>query len=205
MNFLKSYIIKRKSLNYYKSYYYKNSFYNFNFFERFATINSFDPSFFYHQSIVFKGEIDFNSSIKQVIECLGKPRYTVQDDNFLNYKILHYKSSINSLKNRSQLHFYNHIFFYGIQIFPYISAKQTEELFSLLKIKYALPANAELPLKIVDNQDNILFVSNNIYLTLEYISGNEQLINNLQAEYSQNLQNKEKREYGKVQQLMESL
>ncbi|NSW44420.1 MAG: hypothetical protein HPY79_01135 [Bacteroidales bacterium] len=144
-------------------------------------------------------------SIKEVQEYIGKPRFTSQYDNIYNYNILHYKNSIQLLKNRSQLHFYNHTFFYGIQIFPYLTTNQKDEIFKLLEIKYALPINVELPLKIVDLDNNILFVSNNVYLTLEYISGNTQLLQNLQFEYANWQKNKEKHEKEKIQILLESL
>jgi len=205
MNFFKSYIEKYKSKNYYKSFYYKNSFYNFDFFERYADIKSFDTQFAYNQPILFKGKIAFNVSIKEVEKYLGRPRFTSQYDHIYNYNILHYKNSINSIKIRSQLHFYNHTFFYGIQIFPYLTTHQKEEICKLLKIKYALPLNVELPLKIVDFEGNVLFVSNNIYLSIEYITGNHQLLNILQNEKVNMLKNMEEIEQRRIHNLIDSL
>ncbi|HOU98273.1 MAG TPA: hypothetical protein PLP65_05450 [Bacteroidales bacterium] len=181
MNILKAYIERKKVKNYYKSYYYKNSFYAYDFFERYNLIETFDKTFSFSSLIHFKGKIEFNISSKEIFIKLGESRYTSNHEEIKNYQILHYKNKINDLKNRSQLHIYNDMFFYGIQLFPYLSSIQKEELIQLLKNKYSIPSDEHLPFKIKDKQNNILFVSDNLNLSLDYITGNEMMLSTLFA------------------------
>lgn len=190
MNFLKAYIEKKKDRNYYKSFYYKNSFYSYDFFSRFNVIQEYNQSFILNSVLKFKGKIDFNSTTLNVINSLGKSRYTSDYENIKNYHILYYKNKINDLKNRSQLHFYNHSFFYGIQQFPYLSSIQKEELLNLLRNKYSIPSQEKLPYKIKDLQNNILFVSDNLNFSLEYITGNETLLKSILTFYNKAIEKK---------------
>lgn len=176
MNLFKSYIAKKKDHNYYKSYYYKNSFYAYDFFSRFQAIKAFNNDVLYPIELQFKGKIDFNSSKEEVKLKLGNARYFFNHEDLKNYQIFHYKNKINDLKNRSQLHFFSDKFFYGILLFPYLNLIQKKELINLLKIKYSIPVNKQLPFLIKDHKNNILFISDNINFSLEYITGNEALL-----------------------------
>ncbi|MGQ9847457.1 MAG: hypothetical protein ACUVQP_08165 [Bacteroidales bacterium] len=179
MNLLKRYIEKKNKRNYYKDYYYKNIFFAYDFFNRFKAIQAFKNEIFYPLELKFKGKIDFNASKEEVLFKLGKPRYSFEHEDLKHYQILHYKNKINDIKNRSQLHFYYDSFFYGVQLFPYLSSIQKQELIDLLRIKYAIPDNETLPFKIKDCKNNILFISDDLNFSLEYFTGNEDLLRSL--------------------------
>lgn len=205
MNILKAYIKKKKVNNYYKSYYYQNSFYSYDFFERYEVIQAFEKEFTYGSTIQLKGKIDFNASFDEIKQKLGDSRYTTHHEKLKNYQILHYKNKINDLKNRSQLHLFEDSFFYGIQLFIYLSSIQKEELIHLLRLKYSIPANEPLPFKIKDNHNNTLFVSDNIYFSLEYITGNPQVLRSIFSVNSKMLEHQTLRMQKKTQALIDIL
>lgn len=176
MNLFKAYLERKTTKRYYKSYYYKNSFYSFDFYDRYKDLNKYETIFNTQIPIIFKGKAKFGINQMETKTALGKPRFITNHDNLNHYKIVHYKSTIQSLKNRSQLHYYSDSFFYGVQIFPYLSNNQKEELINLLKIKYGIPMSAELPIKIKDKEGNYIFISFNFSLSLEYFSGNSLMI-----------------------------
>lgn len=176
MNLFKSYIEKKKDRNYYKNYYYKNSFYAYDFFNRFKIIQAFKNEILYSLELQFKGKIEFNASTDKVKSVLGDARYSFAHEDIKHYQIFHYKNKINDMKNRSQLHFYNDSFFYGVQFFPYLSSIQKAELIDLLRIKYSIPVNEQLPFKIKDHKNNVLFISDDLNFSLEYYTGNEAIL-----------------------------
>lgn len=176
MNLIKSYIEKKKERNYYKSFYYKNSFYAYDFFNRFKAIQASKNEIISPLELQFKGKIDFNASKEEVLLKLGNARYSFTHEDLRHYLILYYKNKINGIKNRSQLHFYNNSFFYGVQLFPYLSSIQKKELVNLLRIKYSIPVENPLPFKIIDGKKNVLFISDDLNFSLEYITGNEALL-----------------------------
>ncbi len=184
MNLFKAYIERKKTKGYYKSYYYKNSFYSFDFCERYQALNKYETIFNTQTPVIFKGKAEFGINQMETGTALGKPRFIANHDNLNNYKIVHYKNSIQSLKNRSQLHYYSDRFFYGVQIFPYLSNNQKEELINLLKIKYGIPMSAELPIKIKDKEGNYIYISSNFSLSLEYFSGNPLMIGSVLDAFS---------------------
>lgn len=173
MNLLKAYI-KRKT-TYYKSYYYRNSFIPYDFKERHDLISKLQ-AYKTAENILFKGKVPFDINLKSVEAILGKAHFVHEDEKINNYFTVYYKNKLNDIKNKSQLHFYGNQFFYGIQIFPYLTKVQQEEFSDLLRIKYQYPSSTNYPIVLSDHQQNLLIISYNLGLTLEYITGNHLLI-----------------------------
>lgn len=170
MNFLKGYI-KRKT-TYYKRYYYRNSFIPYDFKERYDFISKLH-TYKTAESILFKGKVPFDINLKSVETILGKAHFVHEDEKINNYFTVYYKNKLNDLKNKSQLHFYGNQFFYGIQIFPYLTKVQQEEFSNLIRIKYQYPSNTTYPIVLTDHQQNLLIISVNLGIVLEYITGNK--------------------------------
>ncbi|MCX7861902.1 MAG: hypothetical protein N2449_02780 [Bacteroidales bacterium] len=202
MNFLKSYI-KRSNI-YYKSYYYRNSFTPFNFYERYEKIKQ-QPYYKTETPILFKGKVPFATNIKEIQQLLGKAHYIHHEENLRGYITVYYKNKLSSIKNKSQLHLYNNQFFYGIQLFPYLNKVQIQEFYELLRIKYQFPSNIEFPITICDSNQNLLVVSNNVGLILEYISGDNLLVTSVIQEFNHVLNELSALEQKRRQLLIESL
>jgi|GEM_PF-7038768 hypothetical protein len=176
MNLLKSYL--RRKTAYYKSYYYKNTFFIYNFKDHYLQLNLNDL-YNTQTSILFKGKVKFGANFFEVNSILGKSHFKIEDENIKNYVTIYYKSKIANLKNKSQLHFYNQHFFFGVQFFSYLSTQEKNELLNLIKIKYQLPLSLTLPITVKDKDENILVVRENMGLLLEYFSGDKLLVNSV--------------------------
>lgn len=53
---------------------------------------------------------------------------------------------------------------------------QQDEFLELLRIKYQYPLSVNYPIVLIDHQRNLLIISLNLGLTLEYITGNTLLV-----------------------------
>lgn len=167
-------LIKHKT-TYYKNYYYRNSFLSYNFKDRFDLFKNIE-TYKTTQSILFKGKVPFDINLSTVVKILGRPHFVHNEESINQYLTIYYKNKLNNIKNKSQLHFFDNQFFYGIQIFPYLTKSQQEEFSELLRIKYQYPSNVNYPIALIDHQQSLLMISVNFGLTLEYITGNTLLV-----------------------------
>ncbi len=203
MNIIKSYI-KKKTVNYYRSYYYRNSFTAFDFKERYVFCNN-KKVILTQTPIIFKGKIEFGLNEKEIQQILGKSHFIYQDERLEGYITLYYKNKISNLKNKSQLHLYKNHFFYGIQVFPYINKQQIQDIVSLLQVKYQFSTSFEMPFILKDANNNKLIVSENVGLSMEYITGNEFIINQVLIAYKNWENNCLSKEKQKTQYLLSQL
>ncbi len=176
MNILISYFNRKAT--YYKNYYYRNNFFIYNFKENYLQIKS-NELFNTETPILFKGKVKLGSTLSEINSILGKSHFQIEAEKIINYLTTYYKNKISSLKNKSQLHFYNQRFFFGVQFFPYLSSLEKDNLLNIIKIKYQIPLSLTLPLFIKDKDDNILVIRENVGIILEYFSGEKLLINSV--------------------------
>jgi len=183
MNLLQSYI-KQKTKNYYRLYYYQNSFTTYNFKERFLFLQN--SQFFRTETpIVFKGKVPFGINLKEIQTLLGKSHFIYSEELLPHYVTVYYKNKIRGIKNKSQLHLFNNRMFYGIQVFPYLNRVDNQELINLLRIKYQFPQSASLPIILVDLDGNRLIIDENIGLSLEYITADNNFIHSVLQAFEQ--------------------
>lgn len=125
---------------------------------------------------------DFGTNINKLKEKLGTPDYSLKKQVCsLEFKILVYRMRLGGLNTRLELHFYEDSLFYYNYIFSHIKNKEKRKLKKLLKLKY-LKSKSNLKNKvIVDQSNNKIKISNNINFTINYITGDVNILKELFA------------------------
>jgi len=128
-------------------------------------------------TIIAPQSITFGASPKKVIWKTGMPSFQLKDINDIkDHKILFYRTKLLRQKVLSQFHFINGFFYYSQLSFLSHTEKTHSILFDSIKSKYQCPPSLGKEDKIcmTDICGNKLIIETGVYLTVSYITGDNQ-------------------------------
>lgn len=120
--------------------------------------------------IGFSTALKFDCTINEVKKILRKPNYHVRNNKDLKIDILFYRTLIGNYKVKCQMHFFeNKLFFFNFT-FPYLNKSDNNEIINLLQKKYISESDNYAGQNIIDNFNSCMQISNNVELTINYVS-----------------------------------
>lgn len=141
--------------------------------------------------ICFSKDTCFDSTTLKTIKENGLPDQWIKLKKFKNYEILLYKTSVYGLKIKNELHFINNKLVAFNNNFPYSTSNHNTIVEILLREKY-IPENKDFceltEFQIFDDNGNFIFIENNGFLSINYVTGNpemQQLLINFMAKKKQ--------------------
>lgn len=127
--------------------------------------------------------LQLGSYYYEVIHELGKPRFEINKGIGRNHTVLFYRKNIGDYKFLSQLHFYSNQLVYVKSDFDYLSYG-TECRIAILRSlfnKYSIISDYEFSKDIIikDAANNIITISDGGKISLQYYTGNEEIVNSI--------------------------
>jgi hypothetical protein len=137
-------------------------------------------------------EVEFGSTLEEIISQLGKPRHIINNkyNNSINHSVLFYKERIGKFHAVSQLHLINNKFHLGVHLFNNLEPQDIKGLEEILLLKY-LNGNEAFDLKKIsfrDNDNNRIELKKEVHTSISYISGNKVIIKYLNEQITQTQQ-----------------
>ena len=123
-------------------------------------------------------EIEFGTARAEVVKILGSPRYKIINQKYSGaHQVLFYKFEMGGFRTVTQLHFLNNFFFYASYTFKDLNKTSLAKVEEVLNSKYfGNKDGKELSgLAVADTENNRLFVTKGLYLTVKYVSGNQKI------------------------------
>jgi hypothetical protein len=160
-----------------------NRYFHEKFISRFSDIDSYrllirntkHVSVETDKDITFSHHLTFGQHYKIFLKKLGKPNNCLTEEEPFSRKILYYKFMMGGHRTRCELHFYNNKLFFYCYTFPYLIEEDKKKIINILCEKYVdRPIDLE-KFKIVDKNDNIIFINDIVDLTVNYIAANSEL------------------------------
>lgn len=160
--------------------------------------------------ISFKN-ILFGTSMKEITETFGKPRYAMENRYELaGYHILFYKEVIGEFEAITQFHFLDEQFFQGSYIFRDISNEEVDVINDTLQHKYFSEENRPVYnrsklLCFVDEHDNRIELRNGIFLIITYLAGDKKVAEAIKKQLSAKTKGKYEKKTKKVKSIYDNL
>jgi hypothetical protein len=129
--------------------------------------------------IGFSRSLKFDCTIDDVKKKLQKPNYHMRNNKDFKIDILLYRTLIGNYKVKCQLHFFENKLFFFNYTFPYLNKSANNEIISLLQKKYISESVNYLGQNIIDNFNSCMQISNNVELTINYVSLNCDFFNTI--------------------------
>lgn len=132
---------------------------------------------FLTNTIIAPQDIHFGASPRKVIWKTGMPSFQLKDINdFKDHKILFYRTKLLKQKVLIQFHFIQSTFYYSQLSFLSFTDKTSEILMNSIKAKYQCSGSFENSDKIymTDICGNKMIIEKGVYLTVSYITGDNQ-------------------------------
>jgi hypothetical protein len=112
-------------------------------------------------------------NVKDIIRLKGNPEYIFQEKDI---SIFIYKKNINGIDNRSKIHFYKNKVFLVNHTYPSITEQEKIYVIRAVGHKYLNTNNLNTDIrnyKIIDKNNNIIFIDDLMGLKISYFSDNE--------------------------------
>lgn len=179
------------SLSSKNSYYNSSNYYRENLQSRYTnlqTLSNFIPRINYQKpfntpiTIQFKGCIDFGMTEEETKAIIGKPLTHFINPAVPKHSVFFYKWHMGSYKTNVELHFYNNSFFLGVcALNSRIKNSDKEKIQTVLCEKYDVTHQTETNTKVIiaDQYANTIVVNDAVTYTLQYLSGDYALRDNL--------------------------
>lgn len=127
--------------------------------------------------------LKFGTYYYEIIRELGKPRYEINQGIGKNHTVLFYRKNIGDYNFLSQLHFYANQLIYVKSDFDYLRHGKDcrTAILSSLFHKYSIRCDYDFSNDIViqDSDNNIITISDFGKISLQYFSGDEEMVNNI--------------------------
>jgi hypothetical protein len=148
------------------------------------TREKFEPSFQQNFPVILTTEkeilmmnIKWGATKKSVVRLLGAPRFTCTKSTDERHVILFFKQEIVGEKAIIQCHFLKDQFYYAHIDFTASLSQENKKVQEMVKHRYLTSdVGTERSLIITDPAANKLILEHNVYLHLEYLTGNPAMI-----------------------------
>lgn len=153
-------------------------------FSVFKEIYTNESHVFFTESAIKLNNLEFGASIKAAISVFGKPRYTIEDNNF-SQTVYFYKEKINHHEVLIQLHFFQEKFICATQTINDSDAGWKALAHKTIIEKYTVnntndshntSESSHRQITICDNDENKIVIVNDFTLNVLYITGNKELL-----------------------------
>ena len=138
----------------------------------------------YSETNIKFNNIELGASLYDFMEKQESPRYEIKNTylELIKHTVLFYKEQIGRHKAFSQYHFIDNSLFWGVYLFiNKLDNNEIGEIEKVLKKKYNIQDDVNLKNAIlIDSNNNKLELNNEIYSTINYVSGNEKIIEELE-------------------------
>ena len=138
----------------------------------------------YSETNIRFNNIELGISLKSFMENNDSPRYEITNNylELIKHTVLFYKDQIGKHKAFTQYHFINDILFWGVYLFNNkLDNNEILEIEKVLKSKYNIQDNVNFKNTLLtDINKNKLELTNEIFTTINYMSGNEKIISELE-------------------------
>ncbi|MCK5169791.1 MAG: hypothetical protein KAQ75_07925 [Bacteroidales bacterium] len=162
---------------YSRHYYYDKSFTMYYSIESLCKLFSIDKEKVETQTTLFLNKnINFGSNQHQIKNKLGSPScYMSRSVNSLDFKIMYYRMYLGGYKTKQEVHLYENTLYYFNYIFSYLNSSDKEILKKLLCKKYLHEGCEIMDKVIIDKYGNLLFVTDNVDFTINYLTGDKSI------------------------------
>jgi hypothetical protein len=125
--------------------------------------------------ITYSSHLSFGMHSRSFIRKLGRPRHSIQQKEPFERKVLLYKFMMGGHKTRCELHFYRDKLFFFNYTFPYILEEDKLEILNILCFKYLGGGVKVEHCKIMDKNNNIIFIDDTGALSVNYLAADSEL------------------------------
>lgn len=151
-----------------------------------------------NRPITLSDTIHLNDHKSKVEKILGNPTHSYCNRKLPNnLKVYLYKHKIGGFKTKTELHFFNDHLFYFNHYFADLSTKDKLFVLKTINKKYFNEVENPREFTAFDDQDNKIYISEDINLTINYLSNNQAIIEELVTLINEKTDNQ------KIQQLRE--
>lgn len=182
------YIVHLKIKYKFNKYYPKDYFFNrlvlktFNI-SKYTNVHKSKKGLSSDTDITFDNDINFGDSPFSIWRKLGNSSFKYERKGDYRHKILLYKLYIGNYKTKIEYHFFNKQLFFITYTFPDLN--DYSKLKNMIKNKYLDDTNINLEdHKIMDRNNNILYLDTSMEFTLNYFTGNEYIIDHIEGKLS---------------------
>jgi hypothetical protein len=154
--------------------------------------------------IKFRKDIKFGDSPLSLWLKLGKSSYEYVRKSNYKYKILLYKTYLGKIKTKIEYHFFNNKLFFVSYSFSDVLSYNN--IIQTLNKKYKLNESISLEkIKVIDKQGTVMYLDRLFEFTINYISGDQSIISDIEEKLSLNISLDNKKEKKQLDILFENL